>query len=442
MNVYAGYLKNKAKIMSSASGGAVTAIMESFIKDGGYVCGVKYTKDYYGAVYSCVSNIEEINEFKGSKYFKKDTSLIKEEIQKKLTEGKKILFIGLGCDISGLKSFLEYRETSISNLYTIELICDGVTKSSVHEQYIKELEMRYHSKISYFTTRYKNDGWETLRIYAEFKNGKMHQEDFYCSAYGYAFANYKEKMCYFCKHKGCNHPGDIVVGDYWGCLPGMATYCQYGVSLIIPNNKTGSELLKMIDKESFYLKEIEKEYALYNNPRFLSCHEQNRQWDEFDKLFLDKGLISAFDSMGSKNKKKTDFEVAFQIIDSFCLIYGEHKRIDKYFEVNGINSVAIYGAGKIGMHLYRLLKNTKVKIDYMIDRNADKIDHEGIRVLGLQSSYPKVDMVIVAVANHYMDIVNSISLSLKDTLIISVEEYVEFTISNFENVMTNHWESL
>jgi hypothetical protein len=48
-------------------------------------------------------------------------------------------------------------------------------------------------------------------------------------------------------------------------------------------------------------------------------------------------------------------------------------RLDEYLGNNSIYSIAIYGFGELGLHLYEELKNTDIRILYIIDRNSEAI---------------------------------------------------------------------
>ncbi len=301
MKAYAGYFKENEKVKKSSSGGAASAVSEAIIKRGGIVYGATYAVDYYSAEYARAEKESDLQRFKGSKYVAVNKYISEDGRQipvyrdalEKLEQGRTVLFTGLGCDIVALKQLAKSNKTDTKNLYTVELLCDGVTNAKVHEDYVKSIENMHDSKVKSFTVRYKKEGWVPLYIHAEFENGQEHVRPFYNSEYGYAFSNYKRKACYECPIKGEKHAADLMVADYWGCKPGMKMYHKDGVSLLFVQTEKGTELLDMIDADSFCFDEVDAEYALYHSPRYHGCHPKNPRWEEFDRAINDVGLREA-----------------------------------------------------------------------------------------------------------------------------------------------------
>lgn len=298
MDAYAGYFLESEKLNESSSGGAASAIAEGIVKEDGVVYGAVYSENFHFALFDSTEKEEELRKFKGSKYVYVNKILIREEEQisvyedvvSQLIYGHKVLFIGLGCDIATLKSLTTKKNVGIDKLFTIELLCDGVTNEIVHEQYVSNIEKIYGSKVIAFNVRYKKEGWGQQYIYAKFENGKEHMEPFYNSEYWFAFQNYKRKSCYNCRFKNEKHMGDLIVGDFWGCKQGMREYNENGVSLLLVESGKGYKLLQYLDPEVFFLRKVDVQYALYNNPRYFNCHEKYSQWEKFDKIIKEKGL--------------------------------------------------------------------------------------------------------------------------------------------------------
>lgn len=299
MEAYAGYYIEKKKLKESSSGGAASAISEGFIKDKGIVYAASYSDNFYSATYGCAEKEDDLKKFKGSKYVyvsKKiekngETVSVYKDAVSKVKQGKKVLFIGLGCDIAAIKAYAKNELADENNLFTIELLCDGVTNEIVHTEYVSNIERLYGSKVTAFHVRYKEEGWVPPYIYAEFENGKKHIYPFYESDYAFAFFNYKRKMCYNCQFK--NHPGDVLLADFWGCNPGMKEYNKNGVSLICVQSEKGKILLSHLFREDFFVKRIDAEYALFHNPRYFNSHEKYDKWDIFDHLIRKEGLREA-----------------------------------------------------------------------------------------------------------------------------------------------------
>lgn len=292
ISAYAGRYINKDKLIRSSSGGIASALSEMIIKEEhGIVYGATYSNDMYKALYARIDDIKDLECLKGSKYAFVEKSVtynnksisVYEAVANDLKAKKTVLFIGLGCDVFSLKAYCEKNRVKTQSLYLVELLCDGVTTTDVHKQYIQYIERIHNSKVIDFTVRYKRDGWVPLYIRALFENGEQHIIPFYKSDYGYAFSNYKRKCCYSCQFKGKNRYGDLTLGDYWGCYPGMLEYNNNGVSIIYTQTEKGNHLIQKLDRESIDLNEINPEYALNYSPRYFNSHPYNDKiWNQFD----------------------------------------------------------------------------------------------------------------------------------------------------------------
>lgn len=300
LTVYSGYYTDDLAVSSSASGGAGTALSECIVNSGGSVFGVVYTHDFKSACFACAESIKELDQFKTSKYIATEKRIqvngewvsVFEEVGRKLSGGKTVLFIGLGCDVGALLKYLKNHDVNIDNLYTVDLICHGPTCREVQKQYIEALEKRYKSKVVEFSVRYKAQGWTPPFIRAKFENGKIFMERFYESDFGFAFKAFSQASCYQCQFKGENHQADLTIGDYWGCTKEMDSYNPLGVSVIFCRSEKGKQLVQMIsDQDRFDLRVADMNIALSHNRMFYSRREKNvKQYEQFKTDFEEKGL--------------------------------------------------------------------------------------------------------------------------------------------------------
>lgn len=78
-----------------------------------------------------------------------------------------------------------------------------------------------------------------------------------------------------------------------------------------------------------------------------------------------------------------------------------------FFHEYGCNTIAIFDAGELGRLLYEELKDSDIKIQYFIDKNAEGIDHiDDIPVVMVKSiaDMPEVDMVVVSPVYDYEEV--------------------------------------
>ena len=208
---FAMYSKNGKIREESTSGGAATLFYTSILNDNGVIYGADNINCEGKFNFIRITNKEPLKRIKRSKYvhcyINNNYLKVKEDLEK----GKKVLFIGTPCQVSGLKEFLI---KSYDNLYLIDLICHGVpTQKFLHEQ-IKLLKLKEKSikKITF-----RNSSGYKLSIYNE--NNKLIYDEYsdgvpYCREFlkGTIF----RENCYNCKYARIERISDITIGDFWG----------------------------------------------------------------------------------------------------------------------------------------------------------------------------------------------------------------------------------
>lgn len=221
-----------------------------------------------------------------------------------LESGRTVLFIGLPCEIGGLKSFLR---RDYENLTTAELICHGPTSPKVADDFVHSLKRKYQSHVVSFNVRYKKDGrWTPPYLRAEFENGEVFLEPFYSTDYGRAFGLFSRPSCYSCLYKGDKRVADITQGDYWGCNANDSFYTPSGVSVIFVHTEKGNALLDGV--RDLELTETEFEHASKGNPMLSASKAKHPRRDVFAEVFSEKGLHAACKK--SQTMKQRVLEVA------------------------------------------------------------------------------------------------------------------------------------
>lgn len=119
---YAMMASNEQRSVSS-SGGMFTVAAEYIIDHGGYVCGAAF-RDDFSVEHIIIDNKDDIGKLRGSKYMQSNMGNVYKEIKALLDDGKTVLFTGMPCQAAGLNSYLGKK---YDNLYTIDLLCHGIT---------------------------------------------------------------------------------------------------------------------------------------------------------------------------------------------------------------------------------------------------------------------------------------------------------------------------
>lgn len=265
------------------------------------VIGVRWKEDFKGARYTVVEKPEDLVLLKGSKYVDVDRSIhwngeirsIYSIVGDYLNSGKKVLFIGLGCDVYAVKSFVKRKAICDDGLYTIDLLCGGTTPRNVMEQYVSWLEDKFKSTLKDFSVRYKKYGWTPMYLRACFKNGKVFTIPFFHSEYGYAFNHMKKESCYNCKYRGTNHLSDITLGDFWGCNHNSESYNSMGMSSIIVSGEKGYELLNIINKKIFRVAEADLEQVFKGDIYFGSSVVKDNKYQRYKQIYDKHGIFEA-----------------------------------------------------------------------------------------------------------------------------------------------------
>jgi coenzyme F420-reducing hydrogenase beta subunit len=286
---YAGYLQLPKELLKSASGGFAYSIMRHYVKNGGVVFGVRYKNDFRSCYYTKAETIRDCKSFRGSKYIQSLKGHIFREVKDLLNQGRNVLFIGLPCDVAGLKAFLNM---TYDNLLSIDLICYGCTSPNVADRYISYLETKYHSRISDFTVKNKSSGWEHTSLFAGFESGKSFTRIFRNTEYGIIFNKLPNNSCTTCKFRGANRRSDFTIGDYWGITTDGPIYNANGVSIIFPHNERAAELIEQLP--DLVLDKVDANEARIFNES-IDKNQFPIGWGEFRNKYARKGLKAAHD---------------------------------------------------------------------------------------------------------------------------------------------------
>lgn len=219
LQIFSAFIKDKAILKKSTSGGAFFAFASRIIKEGGVVFGAKF--DGYRVLHDYTETLDGLYSFMGSKYVQSYVGNTFIKVQHFLSEGRIVLFSGTPCQIAGLNRFVGKGKR---NLITVELLCRGVPSPLVWEKYmdkkmsdlnaeeIKEIRFRTKSKAykspvpTYsFVFSYK-DNYGNLREF---------NEDCLSNVFYSYFRNHVfRSSCLRCQFRNTYNSGaDITIGD-------------------------------------------------------------------------------------------------------------------------------------------------------------------------------------------------------------------------------------
>lgn len=288
---YGGHFFNESEIKKSSSGGYATAISRGFILNGGMVIGVRYSNDFRSAEYAIVDNISDLEYFRTSKYIQ----ALKGEVYNNLKKyrDRKILFIGLPCEVSAVYHCVG---KAVNNLYTISLICHGPTSCKIQQEFCDSLERKFNSPISFFSVRYKRNGWKPYFLRADFENGQRYEEKFKGSEYEMGFQYLKRPSCSNCKYKLGNKDfgliADLTLGDFHAVEKTMPHYNKWGVSQLCIQSEKGAELLKLMEDDCL-IEPIQRDIIQTYNYAFHHAVKPKKGSEQFKKKLINMGLHKA-----------------------------------------------------------------------------------------------------------------------------------------------------
>lgn len=244
-----------------------SAIELAFVNNGGTVCSCSFENGFF--CFSSAQTEQEIEKFTGSKYVKSNPKGIYKKIFDLLRNGKKVLFVGLPCQVAAVKNFVGDRK----NLYTIDLICHGTPSPKILERFLNDYQL---DLVSASNIKFR----EKTKFYLE-NNQKRFTVPTVVDNYLMTFldaASYTEN-CYECKYAKTERVGDITLGDSWGSELAEDIQCK-GVSLVLCQTEKGKELLEQAD---LHLSDINLERAIQWNHQLHRPSEKPKQRDKFLK---------------------------------------------------------------------------------------------------------------------------------------------------------------
>jgi coenzyme F420-reducing hydrogenase beta subunit len=225
---------------------------------------------------------EEAKKFRKSKYIKSDTYEAYSLAKKALQEGKKVLFTGTGCQIAGLKGFLQ---KDYENLLTVDLVCHGVPSQLSFDKYIEGLERKYKKKIVDYTFRAKkkfNGEVDSLSINVIFEDKSEKDIQGNLDFYFRSFLADISLMpsCYNCSYATTERTSDITIADFWGISNFDKSYNETtGTSLIIANTDKGKQVVDNF--EDVRMSEFDIEKATMKNSSLLKPKTPHKKREEF-----------------------------------------------------------------------------------------------------------------------------------------------------------------
>lgn len=255
---YASIRSDEEKRLDSSSGGIASLLYEKFLSaiPNSVAFGVAYDERLV-PVYSLLKSVDDISKTRGSKYVFSNMANAYFEVETAIRKGNRVLFIGMPCQVNGLKKYLSFKKIDFSNIFMCDIFCHGMASEKYFLDELAYYKQKYKLDIIENVTFRSNRKGKNFRfsIYAKKKNGKkiIHSFSFDEDWYFYGFL--KEGLtlresCYSCQYSCAERIGDLSIGDFIGLGGNDQSNKPQGFeknpSCILVNSEKGELLMKLI----------------------------------------------------------------------------------------------------------------------------------------------------------------------------------------------------
>ena len=295
MKCYAAYFDNEIRKQSSSGG--IFSLIASYYD---VVYGVAMTDDCRSAEFRRMT--DDISLLRGSKYLHAKVGDTFRQVKNDLENGKTVLISGTGCQINGLKMFLQKDYT---DLLTVDVICHGTPSPKLWDIYVGYRESQSGEKLESVNFRCKDNGWVNYGMKENQKYISKEKDPFmqmFLRDYSLRPA------CYRCHAKDMKL-SDMTLADFWG-IESVAPEMDdgNGTGLVIVRTDKGQEIFEAA-KQQLIWKEVSYEEGVRSNP---SEYRSAGRPEMRDAFFRDLSRIP-FSEMAKKYASPTKTPVSVRL---------------------------------------------------------------------------------------------------------------------------------
>ena len=285
---YAAWSNDEEERRTSASGGIAIEMYKYAVSNDWLVVGAVQNEDF-SVSHKMESSLEKLAAFKNSKYVFSDAYAVFSEIRSALTDNRKVLFIGLPCQVAALRKLFRDNE----NLLLVEVVCHGTTPFSYLKQHIDMLSRKYGKTATRMSFRDPNALTYTFTFTLYDEEGKLfyakRTKDGDTYQFGYHRAVSYRENCYHCRFAKPERNADITIADYHGL--GLSAPCSFSarkVSLILENTSKGSEFVdSLIHNRSIHAEQRPLEEPFKGEAQLRHPSLKNKYRLMFEKEIVD-----------------------------------------------------------------------------------------------------------------------------------------------------------
>lgn len=230
---------------ASSSGGVFTALASWVLARGGCVFGVVW-RDKVTAVFTKAESMEEVAPMRGSKYVPAVPGMSFREVKAELRKGRRVLFVGVPCQVHALRSYLGKR---YDLLLTVDVVCHGVPSRLLWQKFVAEAEERSGKVVRRVSFRDKDEGWLRYNLTTLFTDGSREAQFYWDTDFMRLFLSdvALNRCCYDCRYAGLPRQGDVTVGDFWGVQRLHPDWpLRDGVAAVLVNSPAGEAAMAAV----------------------------------------------------------------------------------------------------------------------------------------------------------------------------------------------------
>ncbi len=291
MRAYALWRKNSKERALSTSGGLSAELVEHILNSGGVVIGAVWDENNL-VHHAVITQKKDMERLRGSKYVHSYVLDTYTQCKRYLIKGKKVLFIGTGCQVEGLLGFLG---KDYDNLYTSDLVCDGVPSHRMLKEHLQAITGRKDFTGLDIAFRNKTKYQLTVKDEDKLLYSQPLDMDLYLRVFGYE-VGFRDS-CYRCLFARKERVGDLTIGDFWGLKADIPEEEKArGISLLLVNTAKGQKLFEAIRDSCHYMERPVTE-AIEGNGRLREAAKQTNRYNVL-KSQMAQGV--PFDEAASK----------------------------------------------------------------------------------------------------------------------------------------------
>lgn len=326
----------------SSSGGAFSVFAKWIISQGGIVYGATINEKFE-VRHIGVESTGELNKLRGSKYVQSIIGDTYKDIRNHLRSNRKVLFVGTGCQVGGLYSFLNGKRYE-GLLYTLDLVCHGTPSYGAFKSYLSKLEKNISPNgevgaIRDFRFR-KLDSWS---IVSSVKFTKSDWRMLNLSENAFMDAFFKgitfRECCFNCQYCNTKRIGTFTIADFWGIgrhgLP-FKRNVSSGVSLVIDNTGLMPSIIDEL-RGMVYIEERPKEEAI--------CEQVNLKNPMKRLAVRDSAVLDMIDPNFSLKEYAKKYQLPYKATMKWR-IQKIVKDVIYAFGLNSVYKTIIYKFGK------------------------------------------------------------------------------------------------